>query len=102
MSQQPFVHHGRGTLVREFRDHGPDGVVGRVECADGKPVTAGLVLVLFSAGCDGDGDDFARATLDERGQFTANGPDGWTEAMARYLPGPGLADSASRPLRRRR
>lgn len=91
----------RGTLIPRLDDLGPRGIGGRVERADGAPVDGGLVLVHFRCGHDAFVDHVRRAPLDGRGHFVAAPPPGWTEAVAHYLPAPGLADASSRPLRAR-
>ncbi|MBL8621817.1 MAG: hypothetical protein JNK64_10955 [Myxococcales bacterium] len=91
----------RGTLIPTLDDLGPRGVGGRVERADGLPVDGGLVLVHFRCGDGAPVEHVQRAPLDGRGHFVAAPPLGWTEAIAHYLPAPGLADASSRPLRAR-
>ncbi len=90
-----------GTLIPTLDDLGSRGVGGRVERADGALVDRGLVLVHFRCGRGAVVDHVRRAPLDDRGHFVAAPPPGWTEAIAHYLPAPGLADASSRPLRAR-
>ena len=101
LAPPPPPHVTHGTLIPALDDLGPRGVGGRVERADGVPVDGGLVLVHFRGGREPTHEHVVRAALDGRGHFVAAPPPSWTEAVAHYLPAPGLADASSRPLRPR-
>lgn len=93
------IAHGRGTRVSDFDHVGPDQVGGKVERADGKAVTRGVVLVHFACAKDEraerGADHYVASELGRDGGFAAQAPHGWSAATAYYLPAEGLADSTS-------